>query len=139
MAGFTKLFSGITESSIWVQSDKVLRVWIAMLARADANGTVEGSIPGFANLCMMSADDMREVVAILSGPDPDSRDPDHEGRRIEAFNGGWMVLNYLKYREKTQGREGSRAPYMRAYRQKKREEAFQDEAGGYEREPGEEG
>jgi hypothetical protein len=32
-------------------------------------------------------------------PDPDSRTPDHEGRRIEAIDGGWMLLNHGKFRE----------------------------------------
>lgn len=128
MAGFTKLFSGITESSIWVQPHHVLRVWIGMLARADHDGNVEGSIPGFASLCRVEVEEMREAVEVLSAPDPDSRDPENEGRRIKAFNGGWEVLNYRKYREQAQAREGSRAPYFRDYRRRKREEVFREES-----------
>jgi hypothetical protein len=124
MAGFAKLFSGITESSIWVQPHYVLRVWIAMLARADAEGCVEGSIPGFANLCLVSVEEMEKAVELLSAPDPYSRDPDNEGRRIRPFPGGWAILNHSKYRQMAQGREGSKAPYMREYRKRKREEAF---------------
>ena len=134
MAGFAKLFSSITESSVWVQPDYVLRVWIAMLARADSDGIVEGSIPGFANLCRMSIEQMEESIGILSAPDPYSRCKDHEGRRIEAFDGGWLVLNYAKYRQQAQAKEGSRAPYYRKYRLKKREEHFRD----YDGEGGEE-
>lgn len=127
MAGFTKLFSGITESSIWVQPDHILRVWIAMLARADSDGVVDGSVPGFANLARVSVENMREAVEVLAGPDPDSRDPANEGRRIEPFPGGWKVLNYVRYRERTQGREGSRAPYYREYRRKQREKMFREQ------------
>jgi hypothetical protein len=74
---------------------------------------------------------MRQALSILLAPDPDSRTKDHDGRRIEAIEGGWLILNYLKYREVAQAQEGSRAPYLRAWRKRKREEAF--------REPGSEG
>ena len=126
MAGFAKLFSSITESSIWVEDHYVLRVWIALLARADSDGLVEGSIPGFANLCRITIPEMEEAVSRLSSPDPHSRCKDNEGRRIEAFNGGWHILNYSKYRQQAQAKEGSRAPYYREYRAKKRADAFRE-------------
>ncbi len=127
MAGFVKLYSGLTKSSIWIQPHYVLRIWIAMLVCADAEGAVEGSIPGFASLCRVTIEEMEDTIRILSGPDPYSRDPSNEGRRIKAFDGGWQVLNHSAYRQLAQGREGSRAPYMREYRKRKREEAFQEE------------
>lgn len=126
MAGFAKLFSSITESSIWVEDHFVLRVWIALLAKADAEGIVEGSIPGFANLCRVSLEEMEEAVKRLSNPDPHSRSKDHQGRRIEPFNGGWHILNYSRYRQQGQAKEGSRAPYYREYRAKKRAELFKE-------------
>jgi hypothetical protein len=126
MAGFAKLFASITESSVWVEPDFVLRVWIAMLARSDADGIVEGSIPGFASLCRVPIEQMEEAIKRLSGPDPYSRSKEHEGRRIECFDGGWRVLNYPKYRAQGQAKEGSRAPYYREYRRRKREQDFQD-------------
>lgn len=129
MAGYTKLFAGITESSIWVQPDHILRVWIALLARADADGVVEGSVPGFANLCNMEIERFQEAIEVLSAPDEFSRDPEHDGRRIEPIQGGWQVLNHGKYRRVTQGKDGSRAPYYRDYRKRKREEAFREEGG----------
>lgn len=116
MSGFTKLFSSITTSSLWCQDHIVLRVWIAMLAECDSNGMVEGSIPGFAHLCMISPDELARVIGILSGPDEYSRTKDHEGRRILTVDGGWQILNYKSYRERCQAKEGSRAPYMRERR-----------------------
>lgn len=133
MAGFTKLFSSITESTVWNEPHHVLRVWIGMLARSDADGIVEGSIPGFAHLCHVTVQEMTEAVERLSAPDPHSRTKDHEGRRIEAFHGGWLILNYVRYRQQAQAKEGSRAPYYRDYRKRQRERQFR------EREPGEEG
>ena len=126
MSGWTKLFSSIVTSSIWVEDDAILRVWIAMLAMADAEGVVEGSVPGFANLAHVTTEQMRLAVDTLSSPDADSRTPDHEGRRIEAIEGGWRILNYGTYRERGQAKEGSRAPYYRTYRQRKATVAQQD-------------
>lgn len=118
MPGFTKLFSSIVTSSIWVEDNATFRVWIAMMAQADADGNVEGTIPGFANLARVSIPEMERAVEIMSSPDKHSRTPDFEGRRIERFDGGWKLLNYKAYRERGQAKEGSRAPYMRAYRKR---------------------
>jgi hypothetical protein len=122
VSGWTKLYSSIVTSSIWVENDATLRVWIAMLAAVDADGIVEGSIPGFANLARVTTDQMRAAVVTLSSPDPDSRTPDYEGRRIETIEGGWRILNYRAYRERCQAKEGSKAPAMRAYRARQRAE-----------------
>jgi hypothetical protein len=129
MAGFAKLFSSIVTSSVWCEDHATLRVWIGLLATADAEGIVEGSIPGFASLCRVTIEEMKAALAKFSAPDPHSRTPDHEGRRIEAIQGGWRILNYLAYRQQAQAKEGSRAPYYREYRKGKREQAM--------REPGE--
>lgn len=111
-----------------------------MLARSDADGIVEGSLPGFAHLCHVSLEEMTEAARVLAEPDPHSRTKDNEGRRIEAFDGGWRILNYVKYRQQAQAKEGSRAPYYREYRRKEREAMFRaDESAGEEREPGQEG
>lgn len=130
MPGFAKLFSSILTSTIWGEDHATVRVWIAMLASADAEGLVEGSIPGFAHVSHVTVAEMEHALDILSKPDPYSRTKDHEGRRIEAFDGGWKILNYLKYRAQAQAKEGSRAPYYRDYRAKKREEAFPGEDEG---------
>lgn len=100
MAGFTKLFSSIVTSTVWCEDNATLRVWIAMLAMADARGKVEGSVPGFAHLARVTVDEMRRALDILGGPDPDSRTPDNDGRRIEAITGGWRIFNYELYRER---------------------------------------
>ena len=86
MAGWAKLFSSIITSSIWTEDDVTLRVWIAMLATADADGVVEGSLPGFASLARVTREKLEESLRKLVSPDPDSRTPDHEGRRTGAYH-----------------------------------------------------
>jgi len=99
MAGFTKLFSTIITSSIW-QEDNVTRiVWITMLALADAQGKVDAAVPGLASAARIDLDECERALTILLNPDKYSRTKDFEGRRIEVCDGGWIILNYTKYRE----------------------------------------
>jgi hypothetical protein len=96
--GFTKLFNTIVTSTIWQEADATRIVWITMLAIADANGVVSASIPGLASVANVSVDAAREAIKTLLAPDEDSRTKDFDGRRIEEIDGGWHILNYVKYR-----------------------------------------
>jgi hypothetical protein len=113
MQGFTKLFSSIITSTIWSEDDKTRLVWITMLATADQRGIVEGSVPGLAVISRVTTEDCRAALLKLASPDPDSRTKEHEGRRIKDIDGGWMLLNYAKYRAKMSADE--RREYMRLY------------------------
>jgi hypothetical protein len=121
MAGYTKLFSSIVSSTVWCEDDQTFRVWIWMLATADTDGHVEGSIPALARITNYSIQEVEHAIARLSSPDAYSRTKEHEGRRIEEIPGGWRILNFPRYREQTQGKEGSRAPYFRGYRKRQKE------------------
>jgi len=95
---YTKLFSSITDSTIWQAPDATRLVWITMLAMADKEGYVGASIPGLANRARVSLDDCLAALDCLLAPDKWSRTEDFEGRRIECADGGWNLLNYTKYR-----------------------------------------
>jgi hypothetical protein len=95
---FTKLFSSITESTVWCEPDSTRIVWITMLAMADRNGRVWGSIPGLANRARVTLQQCENALITFKSPDRYSRTPDHEGRRIEDIDGGWILLNYEKHR-----------------------------------------
>lgn len=70
-----------------------------MLAMADPNGVVPGTIPGFAKIAGVTIDEMRNAFAILTAPDPDSRSKEFDGRRVIVLdNGDWQLVNYAKYR-----------------------------------------
>lgn len=96
---FTKLFSSITESTVWCEPDRTRLVWITMLAMADRHGRVWAAVPGLANRARVPVEDCRTAIDTFLAPDRDSRTPTHEGRRIEAIDGGWRLLNHEKYRE----------------------------------------
>ncbi len=98
--GYTKLFSTIATSTIWSEPLATRVVWITMLATADRCGEVQASVPGLARLANVSMDECVAALATFLAPDPYSRTPDNEGRRIEVVDGGWRLLNHSKYRAK---------------------------------------
>lgn len=99
MSGYVKLYSTIITSSIWLESHATLRVWITMLTLADRRGEVSGSIGGLAHIANVTREECVAALELFMSPDPDSRTPEHEGRRIEKIDGGWLVLNAEKYRD----------------------------------------
>lgn len=96
---FTKLFSSITESSVWSEPQSTRLVWISMLAKADRHGRVFGAVPGLARIANVSLEECQAALKTLLSPDAFSRTPDHKGIRIEKIDGGWRLLNYRKYRD----------------------------------------
>jgi len=86
-----------------------------MLAKADATGFVEAALPGLARVSNLSLDETRVAVAQLEGPDPHSKNPANEGRRVIHVpeRGGWQIINYQAYRERRNDEE--RQAYMRQY------------------------
>lgn len=120
---FTKLFSSITESTIWCEPDRTRLVWICMLAMADQHGRVWASVPGLANRARVPVEDAQTALDAFLSPDPYSRTPDHGGRRIEPIDGGWRLLNHEKYRSirDEETIKESKRNYINARRAKERE------------------
>lgn len=119
--GFAKLDSGIVDSTLWMKDHDVLRVWVALLAKCDSYGIVRASVPAMAHLCRVTVERFEQIVRELTAPDPYSRTPDHGGRRLEAVEGGWVLLNYVAYRELGQRKAGSHAERQARYRQRLKE------------------
>lgn len=99
MPGYTKLFSSILDSTIWRERDHVRLVWITLMAMADRDGVAEASLPGLADRARVTLDHATDAVAVLQQPDKYSRSKDFDGRRIAEIDGGWLLLNYDKYRQ----------------------------------------
>jgi len=125
MAGFTKLYAEITDSSIWNEADKNRIVWVTLLARMGPDSIVRASVGGLAHLARVPRKDTEKALKLLESPDPDSRSADFEGRRIERVEGGFLILNGPKYRE-ARSQDERRAymrEYMREYRKKRKQDA----------------
>lgn len=94
---YTKLFSSITESTVWGESYATRIVWVTMLAMADAKGAVYGSVPGLARRANVTLEEVEHALAAFLSPDPYSRTKADDGRRIEDIDGGWRLVNHAKY------------------------------------------
>ena len=134
---FVKLDCGIIHSSLWGDKparDIFLTALILAVPRAvderidqiaiestqptgwsiepGAYGFVAAARCGLARSAGVDADAAIGALERLGAPDPESRTPDHDGRRLVRVAGGFIVLNYDLYRE----RDETAAERMRRYR-----------------------
>src|ERR1017187_3841638 len=132
MSYYTKLFHSILSSTIWREDLPTKVVWVTMLALANQDGDVEASVPGLAHLAGVTVEQAEAALTKLLSPDQYSRSPEHEGRRLEAIEGGWRLLNHAKYRDKMSAediREQARIRQQRR-RDKLRDVVTQDRDAG---------
>lgn len=94
---YTKLFSSITESTVWGEPYATRIVWVAMLAMADAKGNVYGAVPGLARRANVTLQEVEAALESFRNPDPYSRTKEADGRRVEDIDGGWRLINHGKY------------------------------------------
>lgn len=94
---YTKLFRSIAASTIVSEPLATRWLWVTMLSQADKAGKVYASVPGLARMANISLEECEAGLACFLAPDRYSRTTEHEGRRIEAIDGGWLLLNHGKY------------------------------------------
>lgn len=70
-----------------------------MLALADRDGVVSSTIPGLSDRARISLKECERALEVFQQPDKYSSTKDFDGRRIEAIDGGWRLLNHAKYRK----------------------------------------
>jgi hypothetical protein len=117
--GFTKLDSGIVNSSVWAESLATRVLWITMLAMSDENGFVSSSKSGLLRAANVPVDDFDVAIKTLESPDVESRTPDNNGRRVEKIDGGWVILNFMKYRARSEVIKEQTKERVKRFRDKK--------------------
>ncbi len=121
---FVKLDTAIRTSSLWVDRD-LRSVFLTALVMAEVYENTEPTPtiqirslepgdctvpPGWYGYVRAAGigiirEDQCEVdtgyvcLERLAAPDPESRTEDHEGRRMVRINGGFLILNYFKFRD----------------------------------------
>ena len=89
------------DSSIWDEPDTVCKVFLTMLALKDSDHIVRLNAYQLGQRSRKSEVEVLEALRVLSSPDTKRVEPqDFEGRRIQAVEEGWLVLNGEKYRER---------------------------------------
>lgn len=99
---FVKLYlSRMETSSIWEEPPHARLLFIWFLGQADEDGHVLKMSPQtIARVANMPLADVEDGVARLEAPDPRSRTPTYDGRRLVPLDaGGWLVTNAQAYRE----------------------------------------
>lgn len=138
---FAKLDCNIVDSSLWGDRD-ARDIFITALCKAEPHelreehpalktretlesgfvvppgwyGFVPAAGPGLVRAAGIDMENGIEALERLASPDPDSRDPAYDGRRLVRVNGGYIVLNFNKYREK----DHTAAERSRRYRERRK-------------------
>lgn len=97
---FVKLDCGILDSSLWHEDAETRVVFLTMLALTEPTGLCPATAPGIASRAQLPLERVEIILAKLESPDKHSRSLEEEGRRIERVDGGYNIVNYLKYRAK---------------------------------------
>lgn len=119
---FAKVFTQIFDSSI-ADNFQHRHVFMDLLVLADSDGVIDMTAGAIARRTNVPLEMVQEAITALCAPDPDSRTPGEDGRRLlpvdTARGWGWQIVNYHHYRQIRD--EESRREYHRDYRRKERE------------------
>lgn len=100
MIKYTKLFAKMYEGSMRGKSDLLL-VFPYMLCNSEADGTIDQTPKCMADALGISLERTLAALHELESPDPLSRTPDEDGRRIVLLDPhrdwGWRIVNREKY------------------------------------------
>ena len=91
---FTPLDEGLLTSTLLKEGPDVVAIWALVMADSakDRYGRTKMTPIAAASLLRISDERARAAFAVLSAPDPDSRNKEHEGRRLvptRTGSGSW--------------------------------------------------
>jgi len=92
-------------------------LFVYMLSNCDADGVIDATPEAIASRSGMPLDQVLAGIQVLEAPDPRSRTPDEEGRRILRLephrDWGWRIVNLAQFRS---GDEDPRSATLRQRR-----------------------
>lgn len=125
---FAKVFFQIFESSI--SDDYLVRhVFIDLLVLSDEDGVIDKTPKAISRITNVPLEIVESSIEKLCAPDPESRTPDYDGRRLmlidENRSWGWRIVNFKKYREirDEEARRISNRSYKREQRAREKADA----------------
>lgn len=124
--GYTKFFSDLVDSSIWDEPPEVCKVWVTLLVLCNSDGFVRGSVGWLAGKARVSRETCEIALRKFQSPDSKSRTPDNDGKRIEQLDDGWLVLNYLAFRDRLSTNPKAIATRIRVQKHRQRYEALRN-------------
>src|SRR5690242_15776897 len=120
---YGKIFSQIYDGTLATRGPwQALITFQQLIVLDNKNGEVEMTAEVIATRTTIPLEIIQIGLAALSQPDPESRTPTEEGRRIVLLSPrrswGWRIVNYGHYRQIRN--EEERREYHRLYMRKKR-------------------
>jgi len=101
--GYTPVFDSIYTGTLYGKWPAAA-VWASLLPLLDKNGCIDMSLQAISGMTGWPMDLLKQGIEQLMEPDPDSRTPDEDGRRLVPIDPnrpwGWRAVNHAKYREK---------------------------------------
>lgn len=101
---FVPISRNLIDGSLWESDLRVRVLWVTMLMIASEpsrRGAVDMTVRALAARAAMSPEDVRFALDVLLSPDPLSRTPDLDGRRIRPISStrswGWEIVNWTEY------------------------------------------
>lgn len=86
-----------------------------LIVLADQDGVVDMTANAISRRTSIPLEIIKEGLEVLARPDPDSRTPDEDGRRIVCLEDhrdwGWQIVNHAKYQQMRNAAE--RREYLR--------------------------
>ena len=115
---YAKLFAQIYDGTLCTKGPwQALVTFQQMLVLADLDGNVDMTAGAIARRTTVPLEIIELGIACLLLPDPESRTPAEDGRRIvplaENRTWGWRIVNYAHYRDMK--KEEDRRAYHREY------------------------
>lgn len=80
-------------------------------------GFVSAAAPGLINRALLEQEEGMAALRTLGEPDIQSRSQEFEGRRMVRVNGGFIILNFMRYRD----RDTTNVERQRRFRERERE------------------
>ena len=120
---YVPIFSKIVDSSLWDESDLVVKVYLTMLAKKDPDNVVRATSYNVGKWSRKTEAEALQAIRVLESPDTKRMEPQlNEGRRLKKVEGGWLILNAEYYQNLM--RKANRNEYQRVkqseYRSKKK-------------------
>lgn len=126
---YTPLDSETLFSSVMRCGLDALGVWYAILASKDRDGITPLTPESLALLTLTPEPEVRAAWDRLAAPDPKSKNPAYDGRRIiQQPDGRWRVVSSEEYRQKHSGAMYRASDAERKRRQRERERAGREGA-----------
>jgi hypothetical protein len=101
--GYVPLFDSLTTGTLHGRWPDI-GLWPVILSMADRFGNVDVTPQYIAGVTGLRVEDVIACMERFCSPDPDSRSPENDGRRLEPIEEGrkwgWHVVNHTRYREK---------------------------------------